>query len=71
MGGPRWSKSCTYTLTYALTEKIIATINISENYVAYTDKVKKYCDKRRYTIEDFVRESAVELEDYEFLQAPL
>ena len=61
----------TYTLTYALTEKIIATINVSENYVLYSDKIKKYCDKRQCTIEDFVRESTIELEDYEFLQDPL
>ena len=60
-----------YTLTYALQKEIIRTDNISENYTLCSEKVKKYCDKKQWTIKNFVREARIELEDFEFLAEPV
>lgn len=68
-----------YTLTYAIKLKIIPTEYISKNYTKYSDNLKKFCDqylittkltKRKYTIEDFVREALVELENHEYYIEP-
>lgn len=65
-----------YTLTFALQKKIIRTDKVSENYVLYSQKIKKFCDEytideRSYIIEDFVREAMVELDGSEFLADPM
>ena len=64
-----------YTLTFALQKKIISSDKVSERYVLYSERIKRFCDEstideRPYTIKDFVREAWVELEDSEFLAEP-
>ncbi|MFN9983853.1 MAG: hypothetical protein ACK53Y_28260, partial [bacterium] len=64
-----------YTLTYALDQKIIPSNKVKANYENYSKLIAKYCDdfligKRKFTIEDFVREALIELEETEFLIEP-
>ena len=53
-----------YTLTYALYEEIFRLPKISTNYTTYSDKIKDYCDKRDYDIEEFVRIAMVKMQEY-------
>lgn len=64
-----------YTLTFAIERKIIPNEQISQHYVAYSERIKSFCKRyvigeRSYTIEDFVREAMVKVQNFEFECSP-
>lgn len=59
-----------YTLTYALDLKLIRSERVTEQYLDYCGKIKKYCDAKKCTIEAFVRDAWIELEESEYLMEP-
>lgn len=59
-----------YTLTHSINKKLIRTNNVLNNYVIFSKQIKEHCDSNKFTIEDFVREAAEELDGSEFLMSP-
>jgi endonuclease III-like uncharacterized protein len=59
-----------YTATYALKLKLMRSERISSNYIRFCESIKEYCDRNKYTIEDFVRISMKEMEYSYYLIDP-
>jgi hypothetical protein len=59
-----------YTLTYALKLELIRSERVTENYLEFCKKIKKYCDTEKCSVQKFVRDARIDLEGSEYLMEP-